>query len=110
MRNYTAPPQAGLKGTDKIKVTDHMKKQMAAKGFTTQQVIGALRDPYKVTAVTRYPGQRRYCGEGVAVIVKPEEQGVFTLITAYEDGVVTELRPDQMDDPEALNSQRLARR
>lgn len=109
MRNYTAPPQAGLTGTDKIMVTDHMKKQMAAKGITADQVIGALRNPYKVTSVTRYPGQRRYCGEGVAVVVDPKGNGVHTLITTYLDGVVTELRPDQMNDVAAVNSRRLAR-
>ena len=108
---YTnALPQTGLTSGDRIKVTDHIKRQMAAKGITAEQVLGALRHPYKVTPVTRYPGQRRYCGQGVAVVVEPEDHNHFILITVYEDGILTPLRADQMNDPAALNSSRLARR
>lgn len=106
----TTLPQTGLTSGDLIKVTDHIKRQMAAKGITSAQVLGALRNPYKVTPVTRYPGQRRYCGNGVAVVVEPDDNRRYTLVTVYLDGVVTDLRPDQMNDPAALNSTRLARR
>lgn len=90
--------------------TEHFRDQMLAKGFTTKQVGDALANPYKVTDVTRYPGQVRYCGNGVnglpgiAVVVEGD-----TAITCYEDGTVTALRPDQMDDSAALASGRLAR-
>lgn len=89
--------------TGKITVSDHFRKQMNVKGFTTDQVIGALKNPSKVTNVSRYPGQKRYCGQGVAVVVAPGNR----LVTVYQDGVVTPLRPDQMNDLEALRSRRL---
>lgn len=102
-------PQTGLTARDRLEVTPHFKKQMLAKGFTGNQVSNALRDPEKVTPVTKYPGQRRYCGDGVAVIVEPVGGNTYRLVTLYLDGVVTELREDQMNDRDALNSRRLAR-
>lgn len=87
-----------------VKFTAHMLKQAANKGFDPQQIIDAVTDPYKVTDVTRYPGQKRYCGRsGVAVVMDGN-----SAITCYLDGVVTEMRPDQMNDPAARNSRRLA--
>ena len=102
--------QTGLTARDRLDVTPHFKKQMLAKGFTGNQVSNALRDPDKVTPVTKYPGQRRYCGDGVAVIVEPVGTSTYRLVTIYLDGVVTPLRADQMGDRDALNSRRLARR
>lgn len=87
------------------KITEHFKTQMLAKGFTGAQVISCLKNPDKITDVRRYPGQKRYCGAGVAIVVKGD-----TLITLYADGIITALRPDQMNDQAALNSRRLARR
>ena len=101
--------QTGLTARDRLDVTPHFKKQMLAKGFTGNQVSNALRDPEKVTPVTKYPGQRRYCGDGVAVIVEPVGANTYRLVTIYLDGVVTPLRADQMNDQDALNSRRLAR-
>ena len=108
MKTYTTP-QAGLKGTDNITVTSHIKKTMREKGITSDQVIGALAHPYKVTAVSRYPGQRRYCGSGVAVIVQVNGPSDYTLVTVYLDGVCTPLREDQKDDPIATGSMRVIR-
>jgi hypothetical protein len=85
-----------------ITVAKHFVAQMQAKGFTQDQVISALTRPEKVTDVTRYPGQKRYCGAGVAVVVDGTH-----LITLYADGIVTPLREDQKGDPEALRSRRL---
>lgn len=95
-------------GNDKIVFTRHFKEQAAAKGFSSQQVIAALKDPYKITEVRRYPGQWRFCGSGVAVVVDMD-RSVSTAVTLYADGVVTPLRADQMNDPYALASRRLAR-
>lgn len=102
-------PQTGLTTRDRLEITPHFKKQMLAKGFTGDQVSNALRDPEKVTPVTKYPGQRRYCGNGVAVVVEPAGTNAYRLVTLYLDGVVTALRSDQMNDADALNSRRLAR-
>jgi hypothetical protein len=84
-------------------ITDHFKSQMRAKGFTGEQVIACLKSPEKITDVRRYPGQKRYCGHGVAVVVAKDG---ITLITLYVDGIVTPIRPDQMNDSAALNSRR----
>lgn len=83
----------------------HFKDQFKVKGFTTAQIKDALSNPYKITDVRRYPGQLRYCGRlGLAIVMNGT-----TAVTLYEDGVVTALRPDQMNDPAALASRRLNR-
>ena len=92
-----------MKMTD-VRFTRHFIDQFRAKGFTTEQVKDAIENPYKVTDVSRYPGQQRYCGRlGVAIVV--DSDGI-TLRTIYLDGVRTALRPDQMNDPIALASRR----
>lgn len=87
---------------------DHFRKQAIAKGFTSAQIIDALKNPDKITEVRRYPGQWRFCGAGVAVVVAFDRK-IPTAITLYADGVVTPLRADQMNDSAALGSRRLAR-
>lgn len=87
-----------------INYTRHFITTVREKGFTPEQIVSAIRNPYKITDVTRHPGQKRYCGAGVAVIMAGN-----TAITVYLDGVVTDLRPDQMNDPAALASRRLNR-
>lgn len=93
-----------------VEFTPHFKRQFRAKGFTTAQVREALTNPYKVTDVLKYPGQVRYCGRGVnglpglAIVMDG-----LRAVTLYEDGTITALRPDQMNDPSALNSTRLSR-
>lgn len=82
--------------------SDHFKRQFKEKGFTTAQVREAIETPYKITDVRRYPGQRRYCGGGIAIVMRDN-----VAITVYLDGVVTALRPDQKNDPQALRSRRL---
>lgn len=84
--------------------TDHSVGQIKAKGVPPENVIAALRDPYKVTDVLKYPGQVRYCGYGVAVIVEKDTRLVRTV---YADGVRTRLREDQRSDPDAMKSKRL---
>ena len=87
-----------------INFTRHFVDTVKSKGFTAEQVVSAIRNPEKVTDVLRYPGQKRYCGAGVAVVMAGG-----TAITAYLDGVVTPLREDQKSDPAALASRRLNR-
>lgn len=84
-----------------VKFSEHAMKQAKSKGFTVEQFRVALGNPYKVTDVRRYPGQKRYCGGGIAVVVSGT-----TVVTAYLDGVRTPLRADQMNDPAALASRR----
>lgn len=80
----------------------HFLAQARAKGFTAEQIREAIERPYKITPVTRYPGQMRYCGGGVAVVMDGKRA-----VTLYADGIVTPLREDQKNDPEALRSRRL---
>lgn len=98
----------GLNSGDKVAFAQHFIEQMLAKGFTGTQVHAALTDPYKVTDVRRHPGQKRFCGHGVAVVLAPDGEG-WRAVTLYADGVETPLRPDQMNDPAALASRRVAR-
>ena len=88
-----------------VTFSEHFKKQFREKGFTTAQVKEAIENPYKITDVRRYPGQKRYCGGGIAIVMRGT-----TAITVYLDGVVTPLREDQKNDPAALNSRRLTGR
>lgn len=89
-----------------LDLSRHAKKTLIEKGFTLEQVLKALRQPYKVTDVSRYPGQKRFCGGGLAVIVNMKAK---VIVTMYLDGVRTPLRADQMNDPAALASQRALR-
>lgn len=82
-----------------VTTTNHMIKQARHKGFTAEQIIGAIeqtgnkrKDKLRVTKVTKYPTQRRYCGHGVAVVMEGT-----TAITIYADRVVTPRRDDQAD-------------
>lgn len=100
---YSEPPQVGLTGT--IQASAHFRQQAITKGFTMAQIVSALRNPERVTRVTRYPGQLRYCGAGVAVVMEGRRT-----VTIYADQVVTDLREDQMNDPAALASVRVNRR
>jgi hypothetical protein len=88
-----------------VTFSNHFKAQFRAKGFKAEQIHEALTHPYKVTDVTRYPGQKRYCGGGVAVVMRDN-----VAVTVYADGVVTPMREDQKNDPAAQKSVRLNRR
>lgn len=83
----------------------HCIAQAKAKGFTPAQIRDAVENPYKITDVRRYPGQKRYCGrKGLAVVLDGRKA-----VTCYLDGVVTPMRDDQRNDPHAQRSHRLAR-
>ena len=92
---------------DTLHLTRHVRETLRSKGIAGANVRNALIHPYKITEVRRYPGQWRYCGAGVAVVVD-FTYSVPRVITVYLDGVVTPMRPDQYDDVHALNSKRLA--
>ena len=94
----------GIKRED-IVFTKHSIKQIRAKGFNPESVLSAITNPNRITELRRYPGQKRYFWAGLPVVM-----GDNVAITAYLDGVVTPLREDQKNDPEALNSVRLNRK
>lgn len=107
MTTYTAHVNRAATGLAPNVVTysRHFLTQAIAKGFTAEQIMSAVAEPYKVTPVTRHPGQSRYCGAGVAVVI---DSSTLTAITVYLDGVVTDMRDDQRHDAAALSSRRLA--
>ena len=91
----------------RISFTRHFIKQAKHKGFTAEQIMGAIRQTGKdarITKVTAHPGQLRYCGDGVAVVMEGN-----TAITLYADRVITPMREDQKGDPQAQASIRLAK-
>lgn len=92
----------GIQGP--VTFSRHIVSQIRAKGFTPEQVISAIRTPQRITEVRRYPGQMRYCGAGVAVVMDGSHA-----ITVYLDGTPTPLREDQLSDPDALASKRALR-
>lgn len=107
-RTYSAPaPIAHGVRLDQVEFSRHMLTQAATKGFTKEQIISALTKPEKVTDVTRYPGQKRWCGAGIAIVMEPLGNGRWSAVTAYLDGVITERRADQVDSA-AMTSRRLA--
>lgn len=96
-----------------VRFTRHFIKQARHKGFTAEQIQVAIEQSDKpkrlggtcdVTRVTKYEGQRRYMGAGVAVVMDGN-----SAITIYADEVVTPMREDRRNDPSAQNSRRLAR-
>ena len=92
-----------------VRYTNHFIKQARRKSFTAEQIIGALTQTGDKARVTRISGkgrenQRRFCGDGVAVVVNMETRECITL---YADRIITEMREDQCNDPRALNSHRL---
>lgn len=74
------------------RLTQHVQQQAATKGIELNKVLRVLTSPTRVTNVSKYPGQTRHIGEGIAVIVSPDGAA----ITVYLDGVITPLRPDQL--------------
>lgn len=113
-------PAVGLR-PDQVVFGRHMLTQAATKGFTRDQIRDALAHPYKVTDVTAHPGQKRWCGRGpvtadgnhlpgIAIVMEPIGGGRWRAVTAYLDGVITDMRADQAHDPRAMASSRLARR
>lgn len=96
------------KGIDPCKVSfsEHAVKQIRAKGFTAEQLFGALTDPRDVTVVRDYHGQKRWCGSGVALVIDVRRMHV---VTVYADMIRTPLREDQLNDPRALASRRALR-
>ena len=85
-----------------VKFERHFIAQAIAKGFTAEDIRDAVENPYKITDVTRYPGQNRYCGKKIAVVMDGNRA-----VTCYLDGIVTPRRADQIDEA-AMNSRRLA--
>ena len=80
--------------------TRHVIEQARAKGFTPEELHAACYVPSRTSDVRAHPGQRRFIAGRVVVVAEPIGPGEWCAITCYLDGVVTPVRPDQLNTPE----------
>lgn len=80
-----------------VRLTQHVRDQIIAKGFDPEHVRQAIVSPGQTTDVLKHPGQIRNIAHGVAVVLAPNMRGTeWTAVTVYKDGVLTPPRADQM--------------
>ena len=83
----------------RFRPTQHAIDQVRAKGIPGSTIKKCFTDPERVYPSSSHPGQTRITGHGVCLVGRVEG-GNFSLITVYEDGVLTPPRPDQLNTPE----------
>lgn len=84
----------------RIHATDHALKQIITKGFSVDTIRQTFESPEKKPYPNgKYKGQYRVTGNGLCLVGIPKGR-TFTLITVYEDGVMTPPRPDQLETEE----------
>ncbi len=83
----------------RLHATDHALRQILEKGFEIEKIRETFQNPSKLYKNGKYAGQFRVTGNGLCLVGKPKGN-TFTLITVYEDGVMTPPRADQLDTPE----------
>ncbi|AVD99401.1 hypothetical protein SEA_BILLNYE_230 [Streptomyces phage BillNye] len=83
----------------RLHATDHALKQILQKGFAVEKIRETFENPVKLYKNGKYEGQYRVTGNGICLVGKPKGN-TFTLITVYEDGVMTPPRPDQLETEE----------
>jgi hypothetical protein len=83
----------------RLHATDHALNQILQKGFAVEKIRETFENPVKLYKNGKYEGQFRVTGNGLCLVGKPKGN-TFTLITVYEDGVLTPPRPDQLETPE----------
>jgi hypothetical protein len=86
----------------RIVPTNHFIKVIKDKGFDPDKILNTLTNPAEVYESRNHPGQWRVTGNGLCLVGKPEGN-TFTLITAYLDRVITDLRPDQIAAGHKIN-------
>lgn len=89
-----------------LRLTEHARKQIEAKGFTESDVEFAFSNFEKLYPNKKFEGQWRVVGKGLCLVGKPQGK-MFTIFTIYEDGVMTPPRPDQLLTPEGKRYARL---
>lgn len=83
----------------RLHATDHALMQILQKGFAVEKIRQVFENPVKLYKNGKYEGQFRITGDGLCLVGKPKGN-TFTLITVYEDGILTPPRPDQLKTPE----------
>lgn len=81
----------------KYQLTAHASKQIEAKGLTEELIQAVWEDPESTYPSHRHPGQHKRIGQGICLCC--DDTG--KVITVFIHGVITALRPDQVD-PDAL--------
>jgi hypothetical protein len=75
-------------------LTHHARKQAAAKGWSTEEILRAANEPLHTYPSGRVYGQMRHVrGDIVAII----DLGRRCVVTVYRDVEETDLRADQVD-------------
>lgn len=83
--------------SEEWRLTEHVIATAARLGVAIRTIKKILADakPYPSRL---HPGQFRYVGDGIAVVVDGN-----SVITVYKDRVLTKLRPDQLAKGERIN-------
>lgn len=94
---YSAPRAKRLSVTGlSLSPSTHFLTTMIKKGFSAERVKACFDSPTKVYASKSHPGQTRVINGDLCVVGRIEGKS-FVAITVYLDGVVTEVRADQMN-------------
>lgn len=88
-------------------ISQHCKDQARKKGISLALIEDVLEFPSVTYASRRYPGQVKYCGQGICIAVR---KGTGEALTVFMDREVTGLRQDQRRDKVAVEGQRNAAR
>lgn len=76
------------------RLTYHAQTQAALKGWSSAQVLEAANSPQHTSPSSRFPGQWRHVRGDIVAVVDPSDRRI---ITVYQDGRETLVRPDQTD-------------
>jgi len=83
-------------------LTRHALQVCVDKGFTLANVRATFSRPSEIYPSGSHPGQWRNTGHGLCLVGVPSGD-TFTVITLYQDRVITPLRPDQIASGVIIN-------
>jgi hypothetical protein len=101
-----------------LKLSQHAQRMATEKGFTKEIVESTFRNPTRVYPSGSHPGQWRITGNGLCLVGVPdrdrrsprfhpymmqppiEHELFFTVVTLYQDQILTPPRDDQLNTPE----------
>ncbi|KAJ3243153.1 hypothetical protein HDU78_000772 [Chytriomyces hyalinus] len=86
--------------TYRLILKQHAKDQAKTKKFPLRVLLETFSNPEQVYPSRTYPGQFRVTGNRIVLVGVPDHQSQsFTVITVYQDKVLTPPRPDQLETP-----------
>jgi hypothetical protein len=83
-----------------IKLTYHAIVTAKSKGFSPVDVLDVANRPASRYPSKNHPGQYRHTGRGLCCVIS--EDGL-KVVTVYQDGIITPLRPEQLERGEHIN-------